>query len=543
MPLAAYDDLADGYVRGSIDLTRDAFAAERGEVPAAPPRPRPKPERKPPPEPLESVLPVVYTPFQSNDEFSPKLGDRMPADADTSDGSHMHEEGCCGHIEALAGDDRVVPRSIYACTFSFCAYAVVYNLRSPWRAATYDRDRQILGVDFKDALTIAWTLAYFLGKALSAPVLGGLRRGRRVPLLMLCLACNLAAWGLFAAVPQGSDPDRWVDIVRVVAMAASSVPLAFFWGTFFRYLEGRDYTELLGACMSAAIIVGSGTAKSIGSALVDAGLTEETMPIVAGAGSAPFIALFCLLIDRLPEPTESERALRGKRRRMSPAAQREAITAYWPGLVALWFACIVLTALRDYRDVFTADMWKELNDDSSMPSWLFTTTEVIVAAVVLLAVAAVASVRDNQLGFQIILGLCAAGFAMTGGIQLLHSKLWDSQEGQGVWLTVSGVGVFLGYVPVSAVLYDRLVGALRIRATSVYFISVSDVFGYIGSVGLLLFRNYDHRMKDLKKHEFFKDCCLYGSAFGFVCVILAWAYFRYRMRQHSQDPSTRPVLS
>jgi len=422
---------------------------------------------------------------------------------------------------------------------AFVCYCLVYMMRSPWRAATYSRDHELIGVEFKDALQISWTVAYFIGKSISAPILGGLGRKGRLPLLLFCAGLCVAAWGGFAAIPR--EGKKWEDWTRVGMIMLTAPPLAFFWCTLFRYLEGRDGTDLTAACLAGALIFGSGLAKTVGSALQDNGVSEETVPVVAGGGALVLLVFGLMWMEKLPPPTIEERQRQGDRVKMSFSAQKLFIAEYWMGFIPVGISAIALTALRDFRDVFAADMWQELNDGDNMPSWLFTLTEVIVGAVVLLALAAVGCVKNNQTAFKLIIGYCIFGALLLFTLQFLADDwLFKTQTGQAVWLTASGVGIFLGYIPISAVLYNRLIAALGVRATSVFVISITDVLGYAGSVGLLLFRNYDDRVKNMTKHEFFRDSARIGAGVVVVSLGVACLYFSRVFSRYHRDPSLRP---
>eukprot|EP01062_Namystynia_karyoxenos_P055706 TRINITY_DN4676_c0_g1_i2.p1 TRINITY_DN4676_c0_g1~~TRINITY_DN4676_c0_g1_i2.p1 ORF type:complete len:601 (+),score=181.92 TRINITY_DN4676_c0_g1_i2:82-1803(+) len=492
------------------------------------------------------ALPAATTPFDRCDDEGPppwegrghrwrgtwretpqfrasvELADNEPELTDV-----VGDPACCPPLRCLAGDGRLLLRSLAAALAAFGGQTLWHMLRTPWRSASYKRDEKVLGVEYKDALVITWTLAYFLGKVVSAPLLGGLRRHRRLPLLLLCACVNLVAMAAFAILPQG-EGSQWADYARMGALALSSFPLTFTRCTVFRYLEGRDYTDFLGAVMSGGIIIGPGAAKSAGSLVTDLGVSEETMPIVVGGCAFPLLLLDAFLLDALPEPSVSERSRRGDRPPMTGKEQWAFFSSYWPGLVALMLSCMTITALRDFRDAFLPDMWQEMNDGDSMPSALYTITEVIISVVVLSSVALVSLVEDNRVGFAIILGYCTAGCALLAAIQFAAGELWESRTGQAVWITATGVGIFYAYVPLSAVVYDRLIGALGEQATSVFIISLSDALGYCGSVGLLLFRNYYDEMETLEKHEFFRDSSRFGGAFAVLCYITAGFYFRCR---------------
>jgi hypothetical protein len=72
-----------------------------------------------------------------------------------------------------------------------------------------------------------------------------------------------------------------------------------------------------------------------------------------------------------------------------------------------------------------------------------------------------------------------------------------------------GLGLYIGYVPFNCVLFDRLIAAVGSVATAGFLIYVADAFGYLGSVGLLLYKNFGHA--SLSWIEFFLGFS-YGTA-------------------------------
>jgi hypothetical protein len=94
------------------------------------------------------------------------------------------------------------------------------------------------------------------------------------------------------------------------------------WGVIFGYLEGRRGTELMGACMCASFIVGSGVVKSVGMWLmVRWHVSEFWMPFATGM---VFIAPLCLatwVLEHLPAPDASDIAARNARMPMDAATR------------------------------------------------------------------------------------------------------------------------------------------------------------------------------------------------------------------------------
>jgi len=53
-----------------------------------------------------------------------------------------------------------------------------------------------------------------------------------------------------------------------------------------------------------------------------------------------------------------------------------------------------------------------------------------------------------------------------------------------------GMGMFLAYTPIQVVLFDRMIALFKIKANAGFFVYICDSFGYLGSVGLLLYKEF-----------------------------------------------------
>ena len=116
-----------------------------------------------------------------------------------------------------------------------------------------------------------------------------------------------------------------------------------------------------------------------------------------------------------------------------------------------------------------------------------TTAEVPIAVVSLLAIGLIVRIKDNQKALWLIHGLMFAGAALTGVATLLFQA---EILGPATWMICVGMGLYLGYVPINCVLFDRLIAAVGQAATAGFLIYVADASGYAGSVALMLYKNF-----------------------------------------------------
>lgn len=52
------------------------------------------------------------------------------------------------------------------------------------------------------------------------------------------------------------------------------------------------------------------------------------------------------------------------------------------------------------------------------------------------------------------------------------------------WMLVTGVGLYAAFIPYQAILFERLLPALRATGTAAFLISLCDSYGYLSTVGL-----------------------------------------------------------
>ena len=165
---------------------------------------------------------------------------------------------------------------------------------------------------------------------------------------------------------------------NILFLFLNGLPLGMIWGLVFGFLEGRRFTELLGAGLSASYVVASGFVKNVGGNLLNSGVSEFWMPFATGAIFFPVLMLSVWLLSLLPPPTPEDERLRTKRRPMYAEERTRFFRMYAPGLIALTFLYFFLTAYRDFRDNFGREIWDEIGYAGE--TWVFTTSELPVVA-------------------------------------------------------------------------------------------------------------------------------------------------------------------
>jgi uncharacterized membrane protein YwzB len=405
--------------------------------------------------------------------------------------------------------------SAYAIGAAFTAYFCMYAFRKPFTVGSFEGTLGD-GLELKIALVIAQVIGYALSKFFGIKFISELSASRRATTLVLLIAVAEAALALFAVRPPGG---------KVVAIFLNGLPLGAVWGLVYGFLEGRRTSELLGAGLSTSYIVASGAVKSVGAAWLGAGVPESWMPFVTGLCFAPVFLLAVWLLRQLPPPSAEDEAARTVRAPMRGPERKAFVKRFAFGLVSLTALYTFLTAYRDFRDSFAAEIWSALGWGDKPE--IFTASELPVAFLVMAALASIYKIRGNRAALLGIHVLMAAGTLTIGAATVL----FDLQLISGaVWMIALGVGLYLAYVPYGCVLFDRLIAATGAVGTAVFMIYVTDAFGYAGSVFLLLYKNFGGA--DLSWLEFFRG---FSYATAGVCTLAFIASGLYFARVTRED--------
>jgi len=417
---------------------------------------------------------------------------------------------------------------LFAGLAGFCAYFSMYAFRKPFTAATFDLvPGWDFALDYKIALVIAQVAGYALSKLIGVKVIAEMRPERRAGAIVLLIGASWIALVLFAIVPA-----PW----NVAALFLNGLPLGLIWGLVFGFMEGRRTSEVLGAILCASFILSSGVVKSIGKALMDGfDVTTFWMPAAVGVIFMPLLAISVLALAALPPPSAADEAERVARRPMMARERAAFLAAHWPVLVLLVAAYVMLTAFRDLRDNFAAEIWQALGYGDAAS--VFTASEGPVAALSLVAMGVLIAVKNNRRALLLMHGVILAGFAILGASTLAFQHGLLSPI---AWMIAGGAGLYLAYTPFNAMLFDRMIAYSGTVGTAGFLIYVADSSGYLGSVCLLLVRNF--AAVDLPWLRFFVGAAYGTSVIGFVLVTGAALLF-LRGRRDRAAPDTPEALS
>ena len=409
--------------------------------------------------------------------------------------------------------------SVYAAVCSFGVYFCMYAFRKPFTAAGFE-GISFLSIPYKVWLVIAQVIGYMLSKFYGIRFISGLDKSKRaISIITLILTAWLALL-LFAIVP----PPYGIFFLLI-----NGFPLGLVWGLVFSYLEGRRATEFMGTVLSVSFIFSSGVVKTVGKSLViDKHISELWMPFITGALFVIPMLLFVWLLNQVPPPTDEDIRQRTVRKPMTKTERKVFVATFLPGIIIIVASYVLLTVLRDFRDNFANELWTEVGY-GNQPQ-IFTTTETIISLIVLLCMSALMLVKNNIKAFLINHYIIISGYVVALLATLLFMNGITSAV---VWMTMVGTGLYLSYVPFNALYYERMIAGFRINGNVGFLMYISDSFGYLGSVIVLLAKSFFGLQ--LSWTSFFINLVLLISLFGIVATLAAAVYFKRKYRLSFQQ--------
>jgi MFS family permease len=241
--------------------------------------------------------------------------------------------------------------AIAGALITFLTYASVYAFRKPFTVSSYDTAPAVFGVRYKDALVICQVFGYMLSKFYGIKYIAELKKFGRPQLIFILVLIAWAALFLFAVTPAPYN---------VVWLFINGFPLGIIWGVIFSFVEGRKATDFIGAALAVSFIFSSGFVKSIAQWLTQHfAVSEWWLPFFTGLVFIVPLTAFLFLLNKFPQPTAEDIALRVHRPPMDKQQRRSFLSRFKPGLVLLIITYVFLTIFRDIRDNFAADIWQE----------------------------------------------------------------------------------------------------------------------------------------------------------------------------------------
>lgn len=401
--------------------------------------------------------------------------------------------------------------SAYCIFAAFTTYFCMFAFRKPFTSATFE-GLILWGIDYKIVLIIAQVLGYGVAKGIGIKVISEVKPENRAKMILAFIGMAELSLILFALTPAPYN---------FVFLFFNGLPLGMIFGLVLGFLEGRQITEILGAGLCVSFIVASGAVKSVGKLLLGWGISEFWMPALTGLLFLPLLFFSVWMLKQIPPPTKEDQAERSLRQPMSAADRKAFFNNHALGLIALISVYVLVTILRDIRDNFAVEIWKELHITNA---GIFTVSETWVGLGITVLTGILFVFKDNKLAFWINHVFIGFGVLTIAGVTYLFNQHMISSFS---WMIIMGLGIFMAYVPYNCMLFERLIAVTRQKSNIGFLLSIADFSAYIGSVIVLFYKNFG--TATISWLSFIKYLAYIIPGFAILFLLISFGYFRQKL--------------
>lgn len=363
---------------------------------------------------------------------------------------------------------------IWAGSAALLSYSLVYALRKPFTAATFD-GLDFFGMDYKTATSIIQISGYFISKLIGIKVISELQRENRLKFIIGSVAVAELSLVLFGCLPRPFN---------VFALFFNGLSLGCMWGVIFSFLEGRRVTDLLASLMGLSIAISSGTAKSVGLFVMDSlHISDFWMPAFIGAFAFPLLSLLGWLMNRMPQPTEADKMQRTERVAMDGKTRLQIFRSFMPVLLLLFTANLFITVLQDVKEDFLVKIIDV--ETVGLSSWTFAKVDAVVTLIIMCLFGGMSMVRSHIRALLFLLCLVTVG-ALT--LSFLAFRYTDLQLPVVSWLFLQSLSLYTVYLSFQTLFFERFISCFRIKGNVGFFIITLDFVGYAGTVLVLVMK-------------------------------------------------------
>lgn len=430
------------------------------------------------------------------------------------------------HLKARVANWPYWLISVLAAVSAFGAYTSMYAFRKAFAAGTF-AGQQYLHIDYKVWLVIAQIIGYTFSKFYGIRFIAEVKGAKRGLTILVLVGISWFALLGFAIIPAPYN---------IICLFVNGFPLGLIWGLVFGYLEGRRSTEFMAAVLSISLIFGSGFVKTIGQTLIHVyHVSKYNMPFLTGAIFAIPLILFVFALELMPPQTAEDKLLRAERTPMNAQERRHFIVRFLPGIILTVIIYVLLTIMRDVRDNFEVEIWNSLGIKDKN---IYTRIDTQISIIVLVAMSLLILIRKNLKAFSVIHLFIIGGCVLVGASTVLFSM---KLIGPVSWMTIAGLGLYLGYVPYNAIFFERMIATFHYKSNVGFIMYVADSMGYLGSVSILLIKEFAR--PNISWGAFFKEGVMIVAIVGGICGILSLIYFLQSARKDNRATEAELKLS
>lgn len=341
-----------------------------------------------------------------------------------------------------------------------------------------------------------------LSKIIGIKVIAELKSKKRIILII-----SLIVFAEIALIAFGFVPFPY----NFIFLFLNGLPLGMVWGVIFSFLEGRKLTDFFALGLSLNLVMTSGVLKTIYLFLQETyHISEFQLPYSIGLFFLPLFLFFVWMLAQIPPPNEEDLSLRSQRVAMKKDDKALIIKEFGLGLLCFIGIYLLLATMRDFRDNFAVEVWREI--DPQFNKTIFSEIETTIGLVVVSLIALNAFIKNNFQSYLTFSGMMLVAVLLCGG------STWAFQEemiSPKVWMLSLGIGLFLPYLLIQTVVFERLIALFKARGNVGFLVYICDSVGYLGSVILLIYREFF-----LKKISFLNILMTFSYVISFVCFVL-----------------------
>lgn len=397
-------------------------------------------------------------------------------------------------------------------------YMSMYAFRKPLSAATFE-GLVYWGIDYKIIAIISQVIGYTCSKFMGIKIVSGMQAKNRIRYILGLIGVAWMALLLFALVPHPYN---------LIFLIINGLPLGMIFGIVISFLEGRKNTELLGAGLCISFITASGITKAVGKFLIIyLNVSDFWMPFCVGLIFTPTLVLGIWMLGKIPPPSEEDKLSRSERVPMTAAERLNFFKTFSWGIIMSTLVYATLTIYRDLRDNFAIELWEQLGFENNAS--ILAISEICIAVLVLTIIANMIRVTDNRSAFfGNIIVFIFSGIMLCGSTYLFSIGKLNPL----VWMIGSGFGLYLCYACFHTMFFERWIALFRYKSNIGFLICISDSFGYLGSVSILLYKNFFTYNVDWLA---FIKVATYISGIMIMSVsALLYFYFRHKEKEMYQ---------
>jgi len=285
------------------------------------------------------------------------------------------------------------------------------------------------------------------------------------------------------------------------------------------------------------------------------GLTERGMVCACALFGMCGGSASAVMLSHQPPPSVTDRTLRGERRQITSITEEGwlLLRRHGTGIVFSTLAYVLVGSLRAYRDFFQTEIFDAAGLGAHPEAMAY--SEVGIAVVVLGIIGSYSAILNSWRALNVVLATSIGGALLVTAA----TRAWSvGIVGGTTWALAVGAGIFLGYMPIGCVLYDRLLAAAGEQLTTTMLSVLSDAAVTVAVSGMLIAKEVQnaHAAEEARTHSthaassapqplaplpvlppvtlrddrsgvatFFASACTYGGVAVALCCIAALVAF------------------